>query len=95
MNEFIKKQNAAHDAYLAKFNAAHPNNEAFRPEVVQEIECPSLANAEPIGEAYGLPDGRVVKRNMVSGRCTYLVYASREAYFNFREPLSWNQYYFG
>lgn len=93
MENFIKKGTEAYDGYLAKFNAAHPNNESFRPKVLREWECPSFENAEDIGAAYVLPDGRVVKRNMVSGRCTYLVYASREAYFNFREPLSWNQYY--
>ena len=86
---------AAYRGYLAKFNADHPNNEQYRPITVSEWELPSTDGAENLGSAWQLNDGRVIKKVFNGNHCYGVIYPSREAFRNFREPLSKNQFYHG
>jgi hypothetical protein len=89
-----KKAYAAYLGYLKTFNARHPNNEQYRPQVVSEWQMPSTQDAEDIGGAYLLTDGRVTKKAFSGNYCVCHIYPSREAFNNFQEPLSANQYYY-
>jgi hypothetical protein len=89
-----EKAYVAYRAYLDKFNAAHPNNDQYRPQVVSEWQMPSTQDAEDIGGAYLLTDGRVTKKAFSGNYCVCHIYPSREAFVNFKQPLSVNQFYY-
>ena len=84
---------AAYQGYLDEFNATYPNNEQYRPITVDEWKLPSTTGAEKLGSAWVLADGRVVKKKFNGNHCYGVIYPSREAFYNFREPLSENQYF--
>lgn len=91
-----EQANAAYQAYLAGFNADHPNNEQYRPVTVSEHQMPSIDKADALSFcAWRLLDGRVVKLVFNGHRSYCEIYPSVEAFNNFREPLSSNQYYYG
>lgn len=89
-----EKAYAAYRAYLDKFNAAHPNNDQYRPESVSEWNCPSTEGAVSVGNGLQLIDGRVIKQVISGNQCFYEIYPSREAFVNFEQPLSVNQFYY-
>ena len=93
MSSHYERNNAAYRAYLDKFNAAHPNNDQYCPEVVSEWNCPSTEGAVSVGNGLKLSDGRVIKQVISGNRCFYEIYPSQEAFFNYAVPLSENQYY--